>query len=187
MKVINSSIILQNTVKNKNVHILRTGEISFLELRKNKGFIFLIPFNNDELYFEMLEITDTSTDYIEAKLYSWNRQILSQIYGYISYLRISIGEKNKIFIKGVKSEKVKYDDFKNCPEIFKQYVTGRIHSKKKVTEYTLNNVKNIPYIESRYETDKIINSYSHNNEKYTNVKKILLKDYNIDCEVMVWM
>lgn len=185
MKVINSSIILQNTVKNKNVHILRTGEISFLELRKNKGNIFLIPFNNDELYFEMLEITDTSTDYIEAKLYSWNRQILSQIYGYICYLRISIGEKNKIFIKGVKSEKVKYDDFKNCPEIFKQYVTGRIHSKKKVTEYILNNVKNIPYIESRYETDKIINSYSHNNEKYTNVKKILLKDYNIDCEVMV--
>ena len=98
MKVINSSIILQNTVKNKNVHILRTGEISFLELRKNKGFIFLIPFNNDELYFEMLEITDTSTDYIEAKLYSWNRQILSQIYGYICYLRISIGEKNKIFV-----------------------------------------------------------------------------------------
>lgn len=185
MKVINSSIILQNTVKNKNVHILRTGEISFLELRKNKGSIFLIPFNNDELYFEMLEVTNTSTDYIEAKLYSWNRQILSQMYGYICYLRISIGEKNKIFIKGMKSEKVKYDDFKNCPQIFKQYVTDRIHSKKEVTEYTSNNVKNIPYIESRYETDKIINSYSHNNENFNNVKKILLKDYNIDCEAVV--
>lgn len=185
MKVINSSIILQNTVKNKNVHILRTGEVSFHELRKNKGNIFLIPFNNDELYFEMLEVTDTYTDYIEAKLYSWNRQILSQVYGYICYLRISIGEKNKIFVKGIKSEKVKYNDFKNCPEIFKQYVTDRIHSKKETFKYSLNNVKNIPYIESRYEKDKIINNYFNNDKNFTNVKKILLKDYNIDCEAIV--
>ena len=186
MRVINNSVILQNTVKHKDIHILRIGEISFSELRKGKR-IFLVPTHYDESYVEMLEVTDIATDYINVVLYSWNRDILSQMYGYICELKIAIGEKGKIIAKGIKSSRIKYYERKKIPDIFKNYVAYMINMKNKKRNDNYENSIKIPYIETLYKDSNIsFRCLDGENKKiyykgFDNVTKILLLNYNLDC------
>ena len=172
MRVINNSVILQNTVKHKDIHILRTGEISFSELRKGKR-IFLVPTHYDESYVEMLEVTDIATDYINVVLYSWNRN--------------AIGEKGKIITKGIKSSRIKYYERKKIPDIFKNYVAYMINMKNRKRNDNYENSIKIPYIEILYKDSNIsFRCLDGENRKiyyngFDNVTKILLDNYNLDC------
>lgn len=186
MRIINNSVILQNTVKHKDIHILRTGEISFSELRKGKN-IFLIPVCYDEYYIEILEITDISTDYVIVNLYSWNRNVLSQMYGYVCELKIFIGEKGKIVVKGIKSSRIKYHESKKIPDIFRNYVAYMINMKNSKQDNNYENTVRIPFIETIYKDSNIsFRCLDGENKKtdykgFDNVTKILLLNYNLDC------
>ena len=186
MRIINNSVILQNTVKHKDVYILRTGEISFSELRKGKN-IFLVPTCYDESYIEMLEVTEIVTDYVIVNLYSWNRDVLSQMYGYICELKITIGEKGKIVAKGIKSSRIKYYERKKIPDIFKNYVAYMINIKNRKRNDNYENIIKIPFIETVYKDSNIsFRCLDGENRKtdykgFDNVTKILLLNHNIDC------
>lgn len=186
MRIINNSVILQNTVKHKDVYILRTGEISFSGLRKGKN-MFLIPVCYDESYIEMLEVTDISTDYVIVNLYSWNRDVLSQMYGYVCELKIFIGEKGKIIAKGIKSSRIKYYESKKIPDIFRNYVAYMINMKNSKQDNNYENTVRTPFIETIYKDSNIsFRCLDGENRKtdykgFDNVTKILLLNHNIDC------
>lgn len=186
MRIINNSVILQNIVTHKDIKILRTGEISFSELRKGKN-IFLVPTYYDESYIEMLEVTEIATDYVTVNLYSWNRNVLSQMYGYVCELKIFIGEKGKIIAKGIKSSRIKYYESKKIPDIFRNYVAYMINMKNSKQDNNYENTVRIPFIETIYKDSNIsFRCLDGENRKtdykgFDNVTKILLLNHNIDC------
>lgn len=122
MRIFRNSIVLHNSGNRDKTHFINISHIEFNKLKKHKGDIFCILPDGSETYYECILITECGTDYVKCRLYSWNRNIVSQMYGYENDITLYLAQKGEIYGKVTHGRKIGKDEKGCIPEIFRRFV-----------------------------------------------------------------
>lgn len=122
MKIFKNSIVLHSSGSRGKTHFINISHIEFNKLKKHKGDIFCMLPDGNESYYECLLVTGCGTDYVKCMLYSWNRNIVSQMYGYENDITLYLAQKGEIYGKVTHGRKIGKDEKGCIPEIFRRFV-----------------------------------------------------------------